>query len=315
MQGFYLKLYDFSWNRKFIEEDQIIWKSNFSAQIDGSFSDMKLQIKAKINNTEYQIWDFIKIFYGNNIFYQGYIIFINRNLKSNNEYLELTLVTKWSFIANKKLNKNYNDTARNILIDLISECNTAFWQTMLTAGNIEDIAWNIEINFKDQNFFDCIRELQKKINSDKSKHNYRSWPNWWCFYVNDSWNKVYVDSFYCKVKWEKHFFIDFEGKIDFWEKDEKTHKVTLWKDIFEINIWNTDNSVIKSATFHNSTNIKLNNNYNYREILPMDLVKIRNVSYNIEPLRVDKINYNDLGADVFLESFVSFSNLIKKIWN
>lgn len=287
MNWFYLKLYDFSWKRKFIKENQIIWKTNYSAQIDGSFSDIKVQIKTQINNTEYQIWDFIKIFYWNEIYYQGYIIFINRNLKSNNEFLELTIITKWNFIANKTFTKKYNDSPKNILLDIIWLCNQSFWQTMISIWKIEDINLKIEIDLKDINFLNAIIELIKTI--------------------NDTNNKIWKKS--------KHFFIDFDGKIDFWDNDYKIHKITLWRDIFEINIWNTNKDVIKSATFHNLTNIKLNNNYNYKQILPMHLIKIRNISYKIQPLNVEKINYNDLWADVFLESFVSFSNLIKEIWN
>ena len=41
------------------------------------------------------------------------------------------------------------------------------------------------------------RSLDETITKDSPKHIYILWPKWWCYYLNTSWNKVYVDKSNC----------------------------------------------------------------------------------------------------------------------
>ena len=49
-----------------------------------------------------------------------------------------------------------------------------------------------------------IKETNEKIDKEIEKtiknswHIYRIWPKWWCYYINSSWKKSYVDHYYCR---------------------------------------------------------------------------------------------------------------------
>ena len=71
MKDFYLKLYDRNKNFKSKKNHLIIWKTNYSAQINWGYSDLSIKIQTSIDDQTYQTWDFIRIFYKNRLYYAG----------------------------------------------------------------------------------------------------------------------------------------------------------------------------------------------------------------------------------------------------
>lgn len=276
---FTIKVYSQDWIKKLVKNKSIIWLSNLSSQINGWYSDLKLTINTSIINNEYSLWDYIKIYRWTKLYYTWYIYYINRKITSNLEQIEISLIPASWFIANKNLNYNYIDTASNIIIDLISRINTSFWFNILDSdiSNISTTADIINIDIWDKPYLDYFKEVTKL-----------SWIN---------------------------FFINKEAKVYFTiKKDWITHNLTAENNISEINIWETNSNVAKWNNINNSIKLKVNNKYNYRDIEPLDTIKVKNLKYLISDLVVAKVNYWEMEATIELENFNSFTDLIKNIW-
>lgn len=265
--------------QKSVKNKSIIKISTISSKVNGGYSDIKIQIHAKLDNQEYSIWDNIHIYKNGELFYFGYLFYIDRFATNSNQYIELSLFWPWGLISNEKMNKNYTDTASNIMKDIIMLCNTHFWFNLLSynPNTIPNTTWIINIQIWEKNFLEYIQEVQKV-----------SWIN---------------------------FFINRIGKVFFVnEIPENLHSLTMENSISYIKIWETNTGVVKTDNIGNSIQIKVNNKYNYEDIKPLDLIKVKNLSYTINNLIVVKMTYWEKEGIIELWSFDSFSDLIQKIW-
>lgn len=279
MKDFYLKLYDKHKNIKKFDKKEIIEKSDFSASINSSYSEFKIKIKSKINNNDFQIWDFTKFFYKNKLYFEWFIFYIERKIDYSWEFLEISFLSPWNYISNWKFESIWMEKDfKTLYFWILEKCNEFFWIEILK-------------NWIDLKFFENP-EFNKKIDISRWEYNFLS-------YLQHIFKEIWVD-----------FFIDFDWKIKVsWE----SYFLTIWKNIDEMIISETWEE-IKNNSLKNKTTLNINNNFNFWNLKPLDEIKILNLSYKIGKKKISKISYSEKKASVSLENYDSFSNLIKNLW-
>jgi len=300
MKDFYLKLYDRNKNFKSKKNHLIIWKTNYSAQINWGYSDLSIKIQTSIDDQTYQTWDFIRIFYKNRLYYAGYIYYIDGYLSEDSwEYIELKLMSAgWLFGSKSFIMKYfpYKKTSE-ILSNLLSWFNEQFWTEIIKnpiVRRLWDLTWRKFVNFKWVSWKDLNKWFDGSV--DFSAAQKRTYLN----HIKELYRILSLWNFFIWFDWE----IIMKGQ---------THLLLFKKHISEFRTGRVFD-VIKSENLNNQIQIKINNSYNYLDIKPGDQIKILNLKKEIEPKVVSKISYNDNWADIELESFNSFTNLIKTLW-
>ena len=178
---------------------------------------------------------------------------------------------------------------------------------------------NEEINktFTNQETSEIIKSLIDNYNtargSDILTYDTDSIPSSWDS-ETFSFNISYLEYFQKVVEtsWIA-FFIDENWKVFYKNDSDIIHPLTVWKDISSIEIGETDSNLIKNDKVANTIELIVNNQYDYWEIKPWDNIKIRNIKYEINNLKVAKISYGEKEARIELENFNSFSDLV--LWN
>lgn len=312
------KVYDKTWAIKFtISPAKIKNDVSFSANINGMQGQLSLKLKENFDYSGISATDIIKIYKGFTLIYTGIVQNIKRIITNSYEEVEYpllwigTLLTyllfKSSWNYSFTKNQDPSQTAKDI-IDYVSSIYP--WLLNYDTGSIPAYGSSISIDFANINCFEALK-------------------------------KVATATWY----W---FFIDKDGKVYFKVKNISTinHKLTVWKDIEEIQLeenseslanklrvnyswWSSssyEDSVSQTSywlreVFQSQTSLDLNgansfwNSYILTNKNPIKKTKIiLNKNYNLESIKIwDVIKVNNFAYFISWLQIVSYNYTSDKL--
>jgi len=328
-----IKVYDstFTTLLETIKGDLILWDITFTWNVNWWLGNTTIQIWKEITNTDYNLWNIIKIVkYDDNNknwadLYLWYVVKIWRTQTTSRQYIELSCLGIASVLTEKGIGKAYaNKPAGQIIREMIT------W-----------IAW---LNFDITTIPD--------------------WPNMWTWTVN--WTIAQCITTICESI-NRKWFVDGNGTVFFFQKPTTpTHYFTNRKDVESIEIkedmqemvntvymvsadliqnssysdavsvatywtkyyteqtriyWQTaldlyaQNYVNARKDPKKETTIVVNRQYPIETIKPWDTIKIRNFEYAFDNIEIIKIQYTQDKCILYLDRYISFGEQIKSLVN
>jgi len=313
-------------SKETISSKKLEWIWNIQAESDGWFWNVNLTLDLQITNTDFIIWDIIKVYFKNDLIFTGSVLDINKLYWTSVENLTLVLVWYSSLLTNFLKTETYSDIASNIIKDIVDDFNIEYWTAILNydASSIPDTTGTLDFVFTNKNYLDCLREVAE--------------TSWLKFFIDNDW-KVYFreQSSYINHKltlkkdvqelkiieeWrniKNSLILKYTG----WTKtyDDVTSQTTYWKKEIYIdksselaNLTTADafgaSYLLENSEYKKKITIEVNKEYDYFSIKPWDTITLRNTNYSINNLQIVKIAYSYEKATIELERSYSFANEI-----
>lgn len=169
--------------------------------------------------------------------------------------------------------------------------------------------WKINKNY-DDTLENIVSDLITNYNNIRNKEVLKLWN-----IINTGniqiqiWEKNYLDYFKeAAKKANQNFFIDKNWYINFSEWEP--YRLFFAKEIENIKNIQTSSYIVNIQDIVNSISVRVNKNYNYYKIKPLDKIQILNSSKYNDTYKVSKISYWKRNAEVELENFISFTKLL-----
>lgn len=209
--------------KKVINERQIVWSYNFTANINSSMWPLNILLNTNINNNEYNVWDIVKVFWVDDF---------NKTWKQ----------VYWWVI--NKIRRIGDETKETIELQCLWYSQLFFYST-ITWISTNDLPENIVTNI-----FNYVSWLYPWL--------FSIWWLWsWTtisYSIND-WSNA-IDHF--QKIWEEtwwKWFIDSEWVLTFWEKpNTATHSLTYQSNISNLEVIEDWDEIINSVIVEYSPN-------------------------------------------------------------
>jgi len=320
-----ITLFDWNLNLKWnlnLREFSSIW--SFSAQENWWLWDLQLEVKKTIWEDRLNYWDIIEIKKNKQVIYTWTILNVARVIDEKWEYLKIKLVWLFWLLKTCLVTKDYNDTASNIIKDLIDLFNQEYWTNIFlySSSTIEDTTTNINISFSKKDYLYCINEIVKTswlklyIWADRNVYFKSRWtePNHrlavWREIINITRESLWEDicnSLILKYNWWEKVYEDLNTTYPKREKYiDKSSEINDVQTADEY--WNE--YIEKYKEIIKKTSIIVWNDYNFFDIKPLDLIKIKNFWENIWLLQVSRVSYSTREARIDLEKYNSLWEII-----
>lgn len=303
--------------------------STYWSEINGWFWKIKIKFALSVINNDFEIWDIIHLQFKQNLLIVWSIINVKKMYEKNQETLELEITWLSGISATLLTNAIYTDTASNIMKDLIDNLNTDYWFSIFSydSSSIPNTVWNLSLDFSSYKTYKSAMEAVAETAGlyffiDNDGKVYLQEKNWFWSHnleakqnvssividedsrelVNSlilqhwAWTTPYSDSTSISTYWKREKFLNLSSEI--------TNQATA--DIY----W--ANYITKYKDKSKKISITVNNEYNFFDIKPWDLITVRNILYNIVDLQASKVKYWLETCTIELETFYSFSKEIFK---
>lgn len=312
---------------KSLEISKLTLVSTHPSEINGGFGKMKVKFVLSIANMEFEIWNFIRVQFEQNVLIRWSIINVRKRYWKTEETLELEILWIASNTATVLTNNVYNDTASNIMKDLVDNYNTDYWFNILSydTSSIPDTVWNIALDFSS---YKSYKQAMEEVANTAGLF----------FFIDNDW-KVYLQ----ERDWFQTHTLKAAKDVDSVTIDEDSRELvntlilkhgagtTTYSDATSISTyWKREKYLDKSSELTNQAtadsfwnnyiakfkdktkkiSIIVNKEYNFFSIKPWHLINVRNLLYDIDELQVTKITYWLETCSIQLETFYSFSKEI-----
>jgi len=319
------------YNKSLVYQETISLKkvediSNFSADINGAVWNMNLTLDLKITNTDFTIWDILKIYFKWTHIFTWSILDIKKTYWSTVENIDLIMVWYGWLMTRLLKTETYSDIASNIAKDIIDDFNTEYWTNILSydVGSIPTTIWTIDLVYNNKNYLECLRELSNTV--------------WLKFYI-DIDGKVYfrdknayinhklttkkdvdnlviteegreiVNTLILKYTWWTKTYTDAWSITTYWVKEKYLDKSSELVNVTTADEYGAS-YLVENADEKKKIEVIVNNKYDYFTIKCWDTLKVRNTGYAINNLQIVKIDYSYEKATLQLEKAYSFANEI-----
>ena len=319
----------------------------FSAEKNKWLWDIKIELDLPFTNTDFIQWDIIEIKLYNDDNKNGINIYAGvlqepiRIANTNRESVNIDALWLYSVLSGIKYNNSgysftKNDTAKNILTEIINNVNTTLsrsppasysgfiWSTMFKI-DIPDNWPTLSLNFDYTNSFEAIKDVINKA--------------WWFFFIKSDGTliakeKPSVSTYSLTYKKDvQEITTQGERVINRIRVERSDGTIKEYSDSWSIALyWESHwNKIVKSDINNEATqdefastylsenayprpeiNIKVNKEYNYFDIIPWETVRILNIDYSISNVEVQRISFNEQQATLNLNKYESLGDLI--VW-
>lgn len=328
---FNIKLYQKDWSTKisFLELDKLssVWAS--SAEINGWYGSTKISFVLPISNTNFEIWNIIRLQFEKNLLFRWSIIEVKKVYWKRKQTIELKMIWLSWLAWTIQTNAIYTDTASNIMKDLIDNFNIEYGSNILSYDSltIPDSVWNISLDFsKYTSYLNAMKEVAEtsglfmfidnlwiiylKERSNFDTHKLKTWKQINTLSVTEDWTDLVNKLILKYATWTKTYQ-DAPSQAQYTVREKYIDKSSELSNVATADIyWASYLSQYKDKI--KKISIQVNNEYNFFEIKPWDLMTIRNINYDIAELQVVKVRYWLETCDIELEVFYSFA---KEIFN
>jgi len=319
-----IKHYDYKMNYKdTINPNKIVDIGWFRSQWNGGLWNMNLQLNLWIINDDFEVSDIIYIYYKWKHIYGGNILDITKLYWPKIETLSLEIVGFASLLSQYIINQTYNDTASNIMKDIINKANTEYWYNIFSydSNTIPDSTDNINIEFENEDYLRSLRSLSEVSGLD--------------FFINESWVVYFietgdnhtltlrkdVDSLEIKEEGRNitnSLIVDYEwwietyeegSSINLYSKRQKYKSKRKIKDLSTVNEFG-NNFLEENAFKKDKITLIVNDRFDYFNIKPTDNIRVRNSPFIIDDLKVKGVIFWYETATIELGRRYSFSEEI-----
>lgn len=330
MKRFIVKIYQLDGTfKKTITDDLILNEIAFGSQKNGGQGELDLLLNLDYNDTDFEKSDFIRVYlYDDNftsgeLIYTGIIEEINRNYKDNQNTIELvcrglaSLLTRVMY-QDGSYTFTANDTASNIIIDVVTYFNTIYTGGWLNTTGIVSTIGNISIDFEYDTSFDAIQAVADVygtfwlvlpdgtvvFNSTPDTHLLTAVKDVQNVDINDDGsdiiNRAIVEHASGTVTRSDTVSIAANGLFE--EKYNKTELDAATASDF-------GDEVLANNGTKNAVIIDVNSKYIFENIKAGDNIKVRNINYVISSV-VEKIDYSVNSCKIYLDKYDSVGKVL-----
>ena len=333
MKRFNYKVYNSDWTfKQTIKENEVLNEFWFALQKNWWQGQFNLQLNRDYSDVSIVKYDFIKVYLYDDNFPNGKLIYtwvieeIERNYQESEN--SLTLVCRWlaSLLTRFYYNQTWytftkTDTASNIIKSIITYFNTKYSWAWINDSWIVDTVWRLSIDFELNTCFEAINKVVELTDS--------FWYIWadGTFYFNTTPTNIFltaqkdvqnldinedsseiINSVIVNYNWCTYTDTDATSITDNGLFEKQYTKSDLW--LTEATDFATE--ILADNQTKLSVSLEVNNNYIHENLKPWDLVKIRNINYNIVS-QIEKIDYNINNSTIYLDKFDSIGKVLKQI--
>jgi len=305
---------------------KVVSISNFSADINGWVGNMNLSLDLKITNTDFNIWDILKIYFESDHIYTWSVLDIKKEYLPEQETITLIMVWYAWLMTTLLKTETYSDIASNIAKDIIDDFNTEYWTSILSydASSIPATVWTIDLTLTNKNYLDCLKELSDTVwlkfyididgkcyfreKSAYTNHKLTTKKDVDSLVITEEWRFI-KNTLLLDYNWWSKTYTDSASVTTYWKKEAYLNKANeLWNVTTADEYW--ANYLIENADEKQKITITVNNKFDYFTIKCGDTIKVRNTWYSINNLQIVKITYYYEKAILELEKAYSFANEI-----
>lgn len=300
--------------------------STFQSQLNWWLWQLTLSLNLKITNTDFEVWEIIKVYYKSQFIYSWAILDIKKSYGANIEDVELIIIWYASLLTRNIFTNTYSDLASNIAKDIIDKFNVDYGTTLLSydVSSIPATVWTVNIVYTNNNYFEALEQLWKLswcgffVDKDWKVYFKEKWT--WSDHILTLWKDVdnleiveegrsIINSLILKYNWWSKTYTDSASVTLYWLKEKYEDKSSSINNLATADIYGAS-FLSENAEKVKKISIILNNNYNYFWIKSWDNIRIRNSPYIIENLQIQKINFAYDKASLELEKSYSFAKEI-----
>jgi hypothetical protein len=311
--------------KKTLNLKQIIEIWEFSAQINGWLSDMSIVIDSMLWENNINIFDIIQIFKSNQLIYSGFVIWTNRILNPQWETIQVNLVWLCGLLNTLYYSWEWNDTASNIIKNIIDDFNEEYWFELFTydTESIPDTEWDKVIQQTDKTYLEALEHVADAvwmkffIWADRKVYFQWRWTDFnhsltlgrEILEINRERDGNDICNYLEVIWWEERNVSIYQDENTQYKKKEKIIEKTdiITQETID-DFWNTYIENFKE--YIKKTSLIVAKEYNYYNIKPMHLLKIKNIWENIWLAQVVHVTYWRESANIELETYDSLGNII-----
>lgn len=311
MKTYQVKTYNIDWTYKdTINPNDILNEITFSSNIDWWVWQLKIDTTYKVNDLEYNWWEFVKVrLYDENHLewvqiYFWYISQIERIIETSREYT--TFVCLWvSSLLNKILFTNgaQTKTPSAMIQDVLTLFQTQY--SCITEWEIDtSITTTQNFNRQYQNCFDIIKSVCEWswhnffVDGEWKLNYFQQWQNHILhlhydiekMQITDTIEEIVNNYSLARNWWTVLVYQDETSQQTYWRKDKYESNSELNSAATQNQYWNQYIADNKNAK--ETMSITLNTQFPFEDIKPWDTITVVNSEIEIKDKVVNKISYS-----------------------
>ena len=318
-----IKVFDKSWTYKTTINPNVVMNDiSFSATTNWWQWQMNLDLALDFWDTTFHWWEIIKVILYSERYKQGrqiyywYVSQITRVYDINKWYIRLVCLWIASLLTKIMYVWNYSWTAEELLTAIIWKFNTEYDWTLITLWTIDEYEWTISLSLAQDitcsKAIDKIAEIcnyywfvdsewtftfkQKFTQTNHILANQIAVENIELNYnIESMCNKLYLE----RKDWTIETYEDTDSQNLYWLKEKFQRQPSLDDSSTQNDYWSS--YIEQYANPKNASKIIVNSEYDIESIIPWDLITVVNITYPIQNLIIEKINYTPSKITLTLE--------------
>lgn len=335
MKKFQIKVYEKDWTfKQNIKETKVRNTIQFSNNVNWGQWRLNLELNVNFANTDILQWDFIKVnlfddnFPNWKLIYTWIVEDINRVYQPTENLLTLSCVGLEAILTRLYYNSSWytftkNDTASNIVKDIISYFNSKYPWNWINDWWVENTVWNVNIEFDYDN---CSQSLQKiTALTDKKFFIEADWTVNWIskpltrthalkaeeniqsILIEEDSSNI-INSVFVIYDWWVVTSNDWTSQSYFWLFEQSLSRLDIKDSSTAQDL--ADETISLNKNSKQKITIEVNTKYILENIQVLDTVKVMNIDYSIENLQIQKISYTTDIATLYLDEFDSIEKVL-----
>lgn len=318
-----IKVFDKSWTYKTTINPNVVMNDiSFSATTNWWQWQMNLDLALDFWDTTFHWWEIIKVILYSERYKQGrqiyywYVSQITRVYDINKWYIRLVCLWIASLLTKIMYVWDYSWTAEDLLTAIIWKFNTEYDWTLITLWTIDEYEWTISLSLTQD--ITCSKAIDKiaeicnyywfvdsewtftfKKKFTQTNHilaNQIAVENIELNYnIESMCNRLYLE----RKDWTIETYEDTDSQNLYWLKEKFQRQPSLDDSSTQNDYWSS--YIEQYANPKNASKIIVNSEYDIESIIPWDLITVVNITYPIQNLIIEKINYTPSKITLTLE--------------